>query len=108
MLAAQFTFPTPIGILLPRVQASLKKELDFCLDAASCNSVLWVEDKQFELSARITWISNDEKWTGAIYGTNLTDEEYFVGGVALVESSGVGGFAVAPPRMYGAELQYHF
>lgn len=108
LLAAQFTFPTSFGTVLPRVQASLKKDLDFCLDASSCNSGLWLEDKQFELSARITWISNDEKWTGAIYGTNLTNEEYFVGGVALVDSSGVGGFAVAPPRMYGAELQYRF
>jgi iron complex outermembrane receptor protein len=108
LLAAQFSVPTSLGRFLPRVQASWKMDLDFCLDAASCNTGLWVEDKQFELSARITWISPDEKWTGAIYGTNLTDEENLVGGVALVESSGVGSYAFAPPRMYGAELQFHF
>ena len=27
---------------------------------------------------------------------------------ALIESSGVGGYAIATPRMYGAELKYQF
>ena len=35
-------------------------------------------------------------------------EDYIIGGSALIESSGVGGFAAAPPRMYGLELQYMF
>jgi iron complex outermembrane receptor protein len=69
---------------------------------------LWLEDEQFDLSARVTWLSNDGKWVGAIYGNNLTDENHIIGGTALVESAGVGGYAVAPPRMYGAELKYSF
>ncbi len=108
LLAAQFIVPSPIGLLLPRLQASWKKDIDFCLDSSSCNTDLWLEDEQFDLSARLTWMSPDEKWTGALYGSNLTDEDYLVGGVALVDSAGVGGFAVAAPRMYGAELRYHF
>ena len=43
-------------------------------------------------------MSNDERWIGAIYGTNLTDEDYIVGGSALVESSGVGGYNYNAPR----------
>ena len=31
---------------------------------------------QFDLGARVTWISADEKWVGALYGTNLTDEDW--------------------------------
>ena len=54
----------------------------------------------------MTWLSNDGKWVGAIYGKNLTDEDYIIGGSALAENAGVGGFVANPPRMYGAELKY--
>ncbi|MEH6634644.1 MAG: TonB-dependent receptor [Halioglobus sp.] len=107
-LAAQYSWNTSFGLVLPRIQGSYKTDLEYCFDSASCRSGLWLEDDQFDLSARLTWISLDEKWEAALYGTNLTDEDYLVGGTALVESSGVGGYAVATPRMYGAELQYRF
>jgi hypothetical protein len=64
-------------------------------------------DEQFELSGRIGGVSPEGKWTGGLYGTNLTDEDYFIGGTALVESSGIGGFVPVAPRMYGLELQYN-
>jgi iron complex outermembrane receptor protein len=107
-LAAEYTFDSPVGKVLPRIQFSYKSDVDYCFDSASCRSGLWLEGKQQDLSARVTWLSNNEKWTGAIYGTNLTQEDYIVGGSALVESEGVGGFANATPRTYGVELQYTF
>lgn len=107
-LAAQYTLDTAIGRVIPRVQASYKSDVDYCFDASSCRSGLWLEDEQFDLSARLTWISDNEKWVGALYGANLTEEDYIVGGSPLVDSEGVGGFANATPRTYGAELQYKF
>jgi iron complex outermembrane receptor protein len=107
-LAAQYTWQSEWGTFMPRIQGSLKKDIDYCFDSLSCDTGLWLEDEQFDLSARVTWLSNDGKWVGAIYGNNLTDENYIVGGTALVESAGVGGYAVAAPRMYGAELKYSF
>jgi iron complex outermembrane receptor protein len=107
-LAAQYTLQSGWGTFIPRVQASLKKDIDYCFDATSCETGLWLEDEQFDLSARVTWISSDGKWIGAIYGSNLTEEDHIIGGTALLESAGVGGIAVAPPRMYGAELKYSF
>ena len=106
--AADYTVDTPVGKVIPRVQLSYKSDIDFCFDSASCRSGLWLEDEQFDLSARLTWISRDEKWVGALYGTNLTEENYIIGASPLVESEGVGGFANALPRMYGVELQYQF
>lgn len=106
--AAEYRLETAIGQLIPRVQYSWKSDIDYCFDSASCRSGLWLEDEQRDLSARLTWVSVDEKWVGALYGTNLTEEDYYVGGSALVESEGVGGFANATPRMYGVELQYKF
>ena len=93
---------------LDKYQASLKEDIDYCFDATSCINGFWLEDEQFDLSARITWISKDEKWVGAVYGSNLTDEDYMIGGTALLESAGVGGYVVTAPRMYGAELKYSF
>jgi len=107
-VAAEYTFDTPIGQVLPRVQFSYKSDVDYCFDSASCRSGLWLEGEQRDLSARVTWLSTNEKWVGAIYGNNLTDEDYIVGGSALVESEGVGGFAAATPRTYGIELQYRY
>ncbi|PLW81957.1 hypothetical protein CWI75_12740 [Kineobactrum sediminis] len=108
LLSAQYNWETAYGVITPRIQASWKFDLEFCFDALSCTTGLWNEDKQYELSARVGWVSPDERWSGSLFGTNLTDEEYLNGGTALVESSGIGGFAVAPPRMYGMELEYRF
>jgi len=107
-VAAEYTFDTSFGKVLPRIQFSYKSDVDYCFDSASCRSGLWLEDEQKDLSARITWLSQDEKWTAALYGNNLTDEDYIVGGTALVESEGVGGWSAATPRTYGVELQYTF
>ena len=106
--AAQYNWQTSWGTFVPRIQASLKEDIDYCFDSLSCETGLWLEDEQIDLSARVTWLSNDGNWIGAIYGSNLTEEDHIVGGTALTESAGVGGFAVAPPRMYGAELKYSF
>ncbi len=108
LLSAQYNLETAYGTFVPRIQASWKFDMEFCFDALSCTTGIWFEDEQFELSARLSWLSPDERWSAALYGTNLTDEDYINGGIALVESSGTGGFAVAPPRMYGAEIQYRF
>ncbi|TDG15007.1 TonB-dependent receptor [Seongchinamella unica] len=108
MLAAQYNWESAIGLIQPRLQANWKFDIDYCFDSASCRSGLWLEDKQFDLNARIGWVSPQGKWEGALYGTNLTDEDYTIGGTALVESSGFGGYVPAAPRMYGLELQYNF
>jgi iron complex outermembrane receptor protein len=107
-LAAEYSFDTAIGTVAPRIQFSYKSDIDYCFDSASCRSGLWLEDEQRDLSARVTWISKDEKWVGAVYGNNLTDEDYIVGGSALVDSQGAGGYAAATPTTYGVELKYTF
>ncbi len=107
-LAAEYSFDTAIGTVAPRIQFSYKSDIDYCFDSASCRSGLWLEDEQQDLSARVTWISKDEKWVGAVYGNNLTDEDYIVGGSALVDSQGAGGYAAATPTTYGVELKYTF
>ncbi|WP_317929844.1 TonB-dependent receptor [Halioxenophilus sp. WMMB6] len=61
------------------------------------------------VNARFNWshiMGSD--FSGALFGKNLTDEEYFVGGMALGASLGHNAAAVGEPRTYGVELSYQF
>jgi len=106
--ALQYDLDTGAGLFVPRIEASYKEDIEYCFDATSCVVGNWLADEQFDLGARLTWIGSDGHWTGALYGRNLTEEAYVVGGFALSESSGVGGLAVNTPRMYGIEVKYEF
>ena len=57
------------------------------------------------VSARIGYVSEDERWEAALWGNNLTDEEYFDDIVA--NGRGLRG-SYAPPRTYGIDLRFHF
>lgn len=61
------------------------------------------------LNARLSW-SNifGSPLSGALFGKNLTDKEYLVGGMPLGASLGHNGAAVGEPRTYGVELTYQF
>lgn len=51
--------------------------------------------------------SMDQTWELAIWGRNITDEEYYLAGLDVPVYSGYAGFT-APPRTYGASLRYNF
>lgn len=61
------------------------------------------------VNARLGW-SNIMKshFSTALFGKNLTGEEYFVGGMPLGASLGHNAAAVGEPRTYGVELAYQF
>lgn len=57
------------------------------------------------LTARLSYISPDEKWEVSVWGNNLTDEDYFddvVANAAAVRASR------GSPRTYGVEVRYNF
>ena len=61
------------------------------------------------VNARLNWKGiMGTSLSGALFAKNLTDEEYFVGGMPLGASLGHNGAVVAEPRTYGAELSYEF
>jgi len=107
-LAAQYTLRTGVGTFIPRISWSIKNDVEHCFDRSSCVSGLWLSDEEEDLSARITWLSNDEKWMVVAYGTNLQDNDFANGGVPLVDGFGFGGLTTAPPRMYGVEMHYNW
>ncbi len=61
------------------------------------------------VNARLSWNNIlGSRFSGAVFGRNLTDEEYFVGGMSLAAALGHNAAAVGEPLTYGAELTYEF
>lgn len=61
------------------------------------------------VNARLSWNNvMKSQFSAALFGKNLTDEEYFVGGMPLGASLGHNAAAVGEPRTYGVEVAYRF
>jgi len=61
------------------------------------------------VNMRFNWFNMmGSNFSSAVFGKNLTDEEYFVGGMALGASLGHNAAAVGEPRTYGVSLTYDF
>ena len=104
-LAAQYTFQTEIGDIVPMVSWSYRTNLDNCFDFASCQSGLYKVDQE-DVTARLTWTSPDMNWRVTAYGYNLADERYITGGTPLVDVTETAGTVYNPPRTYGVEAAY--
>lgn len=103
--AIQYTFNTPIGDITPRLQASLRTDVDNCFDMSSCDSGYY-KVNQRDIAARLTWNSPDKAWSVAAYGANLANQRYIIGGTPLVDGTQTAGTVYNDPKMYGAELHY--
>jgi iron complex outermembrane receptor protein len=71
--------------------------------------VAGVGDDRTSFNARLAWTNSDEDLTVAVWGQNLTDEEYVRGlGTATLSELGTGNVSVGPPRTYGIDVRYSF
>ena len=59
-------------------------------------------------NARLTWISPGEDWSVSLFGTNLTDKEYFHGKLSLVGVLGREQGNIARPREWGLAIKRDF
>jgi len=62
-----------------------------------------------ELNARVAWTSDDDQWTAALWGKNLTDQER-LGGINDITlfSFGTPFTSVSAPLTWGVEVGYRF
>lgn len=61
------------------------------------------------VSARLSWEEiMKSRFSAALFGKNLTNREYFVGGMTLAAALGHNAAAVGEPRTYGVELTYQY
>ena len=59
------------------------------------------------LSARITYGPFTDRWELSLWGTNLTDEEYFASGF-IATAFGPSLYVAAPPAQYGASVTFRW
>jgi iron complex outermembrane receptor protein len=61
------------------------------------------------VNGRLSWKEiKGTNFSAALFGENLLDQEYFVGGMQLAVALGHNGAVVGKPRTYGVELSYAF
>ena len=66
------------------------------------------QDSYTLVDAYLTYITPQGSWEAALFGTNLTDEEYITSGFANGLTQGRITANVARPRQWGASLTYRF
>ena len=106
-LAAQYTFETDFGTVVPLLSWSYRTNLQNCFDYSSCLSGVYKTDQE-DLSARLTWNSPDMNWRVTGFGRNLTDDRYIQGGTPLVDVTSTAGTVYNQPRTYGIEAAYNW
>ena len=66
------------------------------------------QDSYTLVDAYLTYITPQGSWEAALFGTNLTDEEYITSGFANGLTQGRITANIARPRQWGASLTYRF
>ena len=105
-LSAEYAFPLPAesGDLSLRLTYSHRD--DFFIDVPN---TLQLEQSSYGLvNGRITYGLPDGKTTLAVWGKNLADERYIVGGINGTAFHGTVGRYYAEPRMYGLTVTRSF
>jgi iron complex outermembrane recepter protein len=101
-LSTEYTFALgERGTLTPHVDWTHQSRIYF-------NNSNGVQEAYGLLSARMTWTSPQETWSVAVFGTNLTDELYFDGKLALQPNLGREQGNVAAPREWGVSFRRSF
>ncbi len=97
-----------VGDITLRVEAYGQDDMYFSNTADSIAPDTEIDGYEL-VNARLSWNNMyGSEFSGAIFAKNLTDEEYFAGGMALAASLGHNSTAVGEPRTYGVELSYQF
>ncbi|GAB5450638.1 MAG: TonB-dependent receptor [Halioglobus sp.] len=106
-LAAQYNWETDFGTIVPFLSWSYRTNVDNCFDRASCLAGIYQVDQE-DLTARLSWISQDDNLRVTAWANNLTNERYITGGTPLVDVTETAGTIYNLPRTYGVEVAYDF
>ncbi len=111
-LGLQYSFAAPGGSsFTPRLDATYQSRISFVGKNEAffpVDSLYGYQDAYTLVNGRFGWRSPDEEWEVALYGRNLTDEEYFNGKLDLVALLGREQGNVAAPREWGLTFKRSF
>lgn len=100
----KYSFPVGDGYLSLRTDASYKSEV--YRDVTNSSELL--QEGYTLVSARVSYTPEDEKWQVALFGTNITGEEYIHRGVGLAEAIGITSANWGRPAEWGLNFTYNF
>lgn len=102
-LLARYSIPTAeLGKFVLQANYSWKDDHWFSVENLETER----EEGYGLLSARVSWLSEDEKYRVEVFGDNLTDEEYFLYLANLSTSAVVSTWS--RPRTYGIKFTYQY
>ena len=90
------------GAITPRIDAVYQSKIYFTTNNQG------PQDGYTILNGRLTWASPDNTWEVALYGQNLTNEEYFNGKLSLVGFFGREQGNPGTPRTWGLMFERNF
>jgi iron complex outermembrane receptor protein len=104
-LGLQYTAPLAgRGSLTFRTDASYQSRVFY-----SANNIFRASQKAYTLvDANIGWTSEDDSWTVALSGTNLTDKLYLNGALDFMESLGTNEGQYGRPREWAVSVKRRF
>jgi len=104
-ISAQYTFPLAgSSEIVGRVDWAYKSEIHH----DQLNSPVGLQDSYGLLNARLSYTSNDNKWSLSLFGTNLTDERYIMAATDLSNTLAFGEVQWARPKEWGVSFRYNF
>lgn len=78
-------------------------------DRGSFESEAFISPVETFVDAFVKWTNSDDDLAVKFWVQNITNvDDYFIGGIPLVDFLGGGGQVYAEPRTYGLDLQYFF
>jgi iron complex outermembrane receptor protein len=101
-LGLQYSMDAAGGTITPRIDAQYQSTIYFTTNNGGQQEAYWL------LNGRLTWLSPDEDWEVAVYGRNLTEEEYFSGKLSLVGFFGREQGNPGAPREWGVTFTRNF
>ena len=103
-LAAQYDIETSAGTFTPRLDYRLQSEVFF----TAFNLPLERQESYGLLNARLGWTDPGRRFNVAVFGQNLTDEQYFTFGQDALATQGVAYSYLGRPREFGVSAGVNF
>jgi len=103
-LSASYEFDLGPGSVFPRIDIAYQSES--FMDAVNTASLK--QDAYTLINASLAYRPENGPWEFKVFGKNLTDEEYFVGGFADLPDQGYAEAAIGRPLEWGVSLAVEF
>ena len=104
-LSAQYTVPIGDSFdLSGRIDYAYKSKVYF-----NASNSPWTTLKSYGVAnARMTFETQDQTWSLSVFGTNITNEHYFIEGTDFLSSLGFAQVEYAAPAEWGLTAKYQF